>query len=285
MESHITIPKSTLRRFADVETKKFTYYDFEQKKIRVCAPKSYNKEEGYYKAEYEHWLDVNVETPMGVLYKAIDDFEKSRGVFSGDYDNIRKQLIVFVAAQSARMESTVEEVMDPEHRNAAINKVLGEIIKQGELTPSAIKRANKYREQVSSVEKRRDTFYTPDNTQKMIRLLEKRYTDHVANFAIIDEAVDASFIITPMHFFQHGNRLIIPCAPRYAYILMPKSEQERDYLAEHEGELVQRWIRLKEPNMVNFLPHCIAAVKKYTPHHLIADRAYLEKLVKEKQLD
>lgn len=285
MESHKTIPKSTLRRFADNQTKKFSFYDFEQKKMRDCAPRSYNKEEGYYQAEYEHWLDVNVEKPMGDLHKAIDDFEKSQGVFSGDYEDIRRQMIVFVAAQSARMESTVEEVMAPEHRNAVINKTLEDIAKQGKLTPTVIKRANKYREQVSSAENRRDTFYTPDNTQKMIRLLEKRYADHVANFAIIDEAVDASFVITPMHFFQHGDRIVIPCAPRYAYILMPKSEQERDYLTEHEGELVQRWIRLKEPNMMNFLPHCIAAAKKYAPHHLIADRAYLEHLIKEKHLD
>lgn len=79
-----------------------------------------------------------------------------------------------------------------------------------------------------SNESKRLAFYNVETITKAVKRLNKRLADYTANFAIIDEKINASFIITSMHFFSVGNRLIVPCLPRFAFILMPKEYQGKN---------------------------------------------------------
>lgn len=285
MNSHKTIPKSTLKRFADPKTKMFSYYDIKRKEIRDYAPKSYNTEEGYYSSEFEDWLGRYVEKPMGDLNKALDCFIEAKDNFNGDFDKIKKDLITFIAAQSVRMPSTMEYVMETEHKNVLINKCLSDIARRGKLDAEVIYRADKYRKEMVSDESKRVVFYNVETITKVIKRLNKRLADYTVDFAIIDEKTNASFIITPMHFFSVGNRIIVPCSPRFAFILRPKEDQERNYLAEDNNELVQRWISIDDEDLLLFLPHCINAIELYEPQHVIADKSYLQKLIAGKHLN
>lgn len=282
MADHITLPKSTLLRFADEKTRKISYYDIISRRIIDCAPKRYNTEEHYYPPYFEKWLSDHVETSIGNLHKHLSSFSETTD-FLVDYDTLKKDLIRILAIQMIRLPETYSYIMDTENRNSIINMSLETLAKQGMLSHSAVALSQKYRKEVETEENKRLAFYSEDSAHKAIRNIERLFADYAVNFAIVSNDTDASFILTSAHHFTAGPIVFIPVSPRIAYILLPSKLNERKYgsqTIEQDGEeiVLQRYLTITEQNLIDLIPACIKSAQNSMNKHLIASRSFLHRL-------
>lgn len=282
MNSHITLPKSTLRRFEDGKYHKISYYDLSNRRIHECFPKYYNTQMDYYSQDFEKWLSTEVETYIGRLHKNLENFEATQACYAFDYDYLKNSLIRIVAIQIIRMPDVFEDIMNPQRYTATIDKIMADITKFGTLTPSVVAAAEKYRDNISSKAKMRATFYTVDHAKMAIKLIGNFFQSYVANFALVPENLTSSFILTPTHFFKNGPVYFIPLSPRFAFVLLPESLNEQYVVRTIESGMknIQRYLLLSQDNLLDFVSDCVKSTQKFSNKHLIAQKNFLSTLIR-----
>ena len=82
MRSHITIPKSTLKRFSEMDENGqnvASYYDKTEKIIKTVGAND-NRKRGYFSSIFENYLSDKVETVLGEINKEIVKIDNNEEV-------------------------------------------------------------------------------------------------------------------------------------------------------------------------------------------------------------
>lgn len=113
VKSHIQMPRCILKRFEKNE--KFYYYDVEKKIIgKNGHAKSLNTQYGYYSPDFEEFLSNNIESPIGELLKALDefDFEQPNFGLSNEFELRTRRLFYSLISRSPSFHNEINNRSD-----------------------------------------------------------------------------------------------------------------------------------------------------------------------------
>ncbi len=108
IDSHIQMPKRVLKKF---ENKQHCFYRYDVRTgiIAKGYPKTTNTQKGFYSKEMEQSLNQNIEQPLDVIYKTINDIsiDHPKGTIPSLLDYVAKR---FVYALIARNPDNIDRV-------------------------------------------------------------------------------------------------------------------------------------------------------------------------------
>lgn len=278
MEAHITLPKTTLLRFADEQSKKVAYYDLATGAIEERFPKRYNTGTNYYPDDFEKWLSSKVERYIGILNRNLEILEHEEGSMYLINDALKKALIRIIVAQTFRVPDSLDVLMDTKERNSRIDELWKANIEAGNVNPYTLAARDRLRREVATPENKRRAFYRKEKFEKIAEQFErKKLSNYTVNIAIVSENVPASFLLPAAHYFQSGKQIILPVAPRYAYVLLPREDNEKHYIIDKDKGRYGV-IDIQEDDLMWLVADCVIAARLFREKHLIGTRQFLTKL-------
>lgn len=131
IDSHIQMPKLLLKRFHN-KYNFLCYYDIAEKIVKTRGTAhSLNTSFGYYSDETERFLSEKIETPIGRIFKYLDDVGIETKSIISAHSDIRDTIIDFIYALIARApnfhkqmctEDSVLNLLTPQERRDTIIK-------------------------------------------------------------------------------------------------------------------------------------------------------------------
>jgi hypothetical protein len=279
MRSHITIPRSSLLRFAESDDKGqnvVSYYDKTEKTIKTVGAND-NRRSGYYSSAFEKCLSDNVETVLGDINAKIVKFESDGEVFFNAA--LKAHIVKIIALQSIRTPDVYKQIMDKERMENFIDdnaKTLKE--RTGYNIPDD--EILKFKDRYSTEKNQREIFYTEERATQVIQSWDKLLFDFFPNFSVIPNGSICSFTLTDSHCYSVGSIFYVPFSPRYALMLVPNAMKEQFYMTGVDGVRVTKYLTCTEERAIAIFE---ANMKDDKYNRLFGSRAFLDRL-KEKKI-
>jgi hypothetical protein len=282
MNSHITIPKSVLLRFADSKSGKISFYDFDTKKIRFTPADSYNTEIDYFPREFESFLCSDVETIIGLLNEApdyLDDTGKIKKPILADWDKVKNHLIRIIAVQILRLPDTLNKLTSEAAVKAYIEDIKLEALKNGYFDERFINSANQQLHKYPTKEDQKKWLYKANRIEELTSKLKKVLINHIATFATIGDECEYTLAIPPTLYCECGKVYVFPFSPNKAFLLLPKKNKNETKYDANNNIITKPIFEFSDEYLLSLVPGYIKACKSVSSmKHLIAPKPFLEKL-------
>lgn len=193
-KNHIALPKSSLMRFSKNGSVKFL--DLQNNRIRRAFAKTYNTAMDYYPDETEDFLQKAVETPLGKLYEALEDFSNNKSSYIYP-PQIKESLIVNIAIQYLRAPNA--------SRFIKTQSIFARLLNLPDLHCSPLHRIDL------------------PLTEQAIDIFREVFQNHEVNICIVNkDNCSSSFVLPTCHYYGIGPLVFFILSPYHAFVLIPK---------------------------------------------------------------
>jgi len=222
---HIILPKSTLKRFVNPETKKIKYLDLcnpENITIKEKSPRSFHTQLNYYIPEYDDKVKV-YETMIGRYYKLITDACNQNSDININPQQLKTDIIDIVNIQFQRTIIADDEYLYKllEHFKEQYRQESLFFLRQGIYPKEFQERKQKFEQASQNINTFR--YYAQHIIGQKNSKIFEAYKNFVPHILIIPNQISSTFILSPQHFVPIDSTVRIIISPRIALSLYPTS--------------------------------------------------------------
>jgi len=236
-DDHIILPKATLRRFIDNNTKKICCLklsDSNNLAITQHYPKSFHTKSNYYNPEFDNVVK-RYETLIGKWYKEIMDAIKTttiESLITNRLEELKKDIIELITIQFHRTILADEKLLAQyiEQEKKRYETFSSIFFRSGRIPEGFLN--NKH--QFFSREINQVQYYSQNILGKPNERIERTYEDFIPCIFYIPNEVDSTFLLPPQHFVPTDAFARFILSPRLALALYKNNSSQRTIILKKE---------------------------------------------------